>query len=442
MLLAAAAALSAAQGAAGMDLAAALRGEGDVCRIYCCNPSAEETADRFVDGYVRGEGFRETEPGVETASGLFGDVRIEWTLIRDRELYHERLDGLLVNSGELDADQRVDLFMTDETDASKYCSAEADVAVPVKELGLGDAVGSQYGFTGALASDAEGVQRGVAWEAPCGAFVYRRSIAGEIFGTDDPSVIGERVSTWDSLRETAEELRAGGFLLFAGPDETYYPYLSRSGQWVDEGGMITIDENTEAWIRLMTEYAASGWVGDCSRGSDAWREALGPDSGVFAFFMTSREAAEYLAGEENRGAWGICGGPGSYVSGGFWLCAAAGSDNLKTAGEFLAGLACDAETLTALAAETGLAVNHRDAMEEAARRAEGGNPAFGAGNDLAVYADSAAVCAVNEISYYDSILADLFLEAYLPYFRGETAEEEALDAFYESALERYPFLAD
>ena len=40
-----------------------------------------------------------------------------------------------------------------------------------------------------------------------GLLVYRRDIAKDVFGTDDPEAIGEKTKDWDTLKATAANLR-------------------------------------------------------------------------------------------------------------------------------------------------------------------------------------------------------------------------------------------
>ena len=95
----------------------------------------------------------------------------------------------------------------------KYTDADADVAMPLTDLGIDPDtdLADQYPFTKTTASDQNGVQRGSTWQCCPGLLVYRRDIAKDVFGTDDPAVIGEKVKDWDTLKQTAEELKAKGF---------------------------------------------------------------------------------------------------------------------------------------------------------------------------------------------------------------------------------------
>ncbi len=67
--------------------------------------------------------------------------------------------------------------------------------MPLTDLGIDPDtdLADQYDFTRTTASDSDGVQRGSTWQCCPGTLVYRRDIAKEVFGTDDPAEVGEKV---------------------------------------------------------------------------------------------------------------------------------------------------------------------------------------------------------------------------------------------------------
>ena len=47
------------------------------------------------------------------------------------------------------------------------------------------------------------------YQATGGAFIYRRSIASDVFGTDDPATITDKIGPgWDKFWSAAEDLKA------------------------------------------------------------------------------------------------------------------------------------------------------------------------------------------------------------------------------------------
>ena len=55
-----------------------------------------------------------------------------------------------------------------------------------------------YAYTVQAASDASGVVKGVSFQCCPAALIYRRSIAKDVLGTDDPAEVQEKLNSWTS----------------------------------------------------------------------------------------------------------------------------------------------------------------------------------------------------------------------------------------------------
>jgi len=68
-----------------------------------------------------------------------------------------------------------------------------------------------------LGKNDEGDVKAVSWQITPGGIYYRRSIALEVLGTDDPAEVGKRFSTMEGLLEVGEVMKEHNYRLF--PDE-------------------------------------------------------------------------------------------------------------------------------------------------------------------------------------------------------------------------------
>ena len=95
--------------------------------------------------------------------------------------------------------------------------------MPLTDLGIDPDtdLADQYDFTRTTASDSDGVQRGSTWQCCPGTLVYRRDIAKEVFGTDDTAEVGEKVKDWDTMKETAAQLKEKGYYTFSSYADTF-----------------------------------------------------------------------------------------------------------------------------------------------------------------------------------------------------------------------------
>ena len=121
-----------------------------------------------------------------------------------------RANGVNADDVNVFPDSKIDIFLSETDYVNKYTDAEADVAIPLTTLGIDPNVdlANQYAFTKTTASDQNGVQRGSTWQCCPGLLVYRRDIALDAFGTDDPAEVGALCKDWATMESTAATLKA------------------------------------------------------------------------------------------------------------------------------------------------------------------------------------------------------------------------------------------
>ena len=163
--------------------------EGKVINVYSWN---DEFRTRVEAVYPE---VKETsEDG--TVTYLKDGTEIHWIVNPNQDgVYQQKLDEALSNQADAAADDKIDLFLSETDYVFKYTDKDADVAMPLKDLGIDcdKEFADQYDFTRTTASDSDGVQRGSTWQCCPGLLVYRRDIAKDVFGTDDPEA--DRKST-------------------------------------------------------------------------------------------------------------------------------------------------------------------------------------------------------------------------------------------------------
>ena len=92
-----------------------------------------------------------------------------------------------------------------------------------KDVGLtDDDLKDQYQYTKDIVT-VDGVQKGTTWQATPGLFAYRRSIAEDVLGTDDPTEVQAALSDWDKFNDVAEKAAAKGYKMLSGYDDPTAP---------------------------------------------------------------------------------------------------------------------------------------------------------------------------------------------------------------------------
>ena len=162
--------------------------EGKVFNIYAWN---EEFKGFFEKYYTVPEG-----------------VTVNWIITPSADgAYQDKLDEALLNQENASADDKVDLFLAEADYIQKY--TESPVTQDVTALGVTD-FSSTYAYTVQAASDASGVVKGVSFQCCPAALIYRRSIAKDVLGTDDPAEVQELLNSWDKFNAVAADAKAKG----------------------------------------------------------------------------------------------------------------------------------------------------------------------------------------------------------------------------------------
>ena len=340
--------------------------------IYCPD---ETLPDIFVSCYPGYKVVSEPtgdEDGVRTAEGEIGDMKIHWVIadyLTDDEIAGH-LDELLIEQQEEGASEYdwVDLFVIDEVNIEKYIGDGVDVSLDLKHLGIRNRERrQQFSYTRTLARD--GFQElGASFDVSPGVFLYRRSVANAVLGTDDPGVVGESVRDWDTFRLTAEKTGKAGYKMLAGYDAAFDVYSQAvEHDWQSDDGSLQIDEHLMQWVETTDDFVKKGICGDAEIGSDEWMAGITGKGDVFGYFLSAEEI-EILKDEidesntESYGDWGIVPGPAGWYRGGSWLCAAVGTPNPGFSAEIIRNLTCNEQVMQDIYEKTGITVNNRNVL--------------------------------------------------------------------------------
>lgn len=245
--------------------------QGKVLNIYCWNT---EFQDRF-------EYFKKS-------GKLPSDVKVNFVITpNENNAYQNALDAALLKQNEAAADDKIDMFLIEADYALKYVNS--DYTLNVKDIGLTDKdLSDMYQYTKDIASTSKGELKAVTWQATPGLFAYRRSIAKDVLGTDDPDKVQEALSTWDKFNSVAEKANAKGYKMLSGYDDAYRVFSNNvSKPWVDKNNKIQIDDNLMKWVEQTKTYTEKGYNNKSSLWDSTWAADQGPKGKVFGFFYST-----------------------------------------------------------------------------------------------------------------------------------------------------------
>lgn len=418
--------------------------EGKVINIYSWN---DEFRTRLESVYP--EVKSTSEDG--TVTTLKDGTEIHWVINPNQDgVYQQKLDEALMNQADAAADDKIDIFLSETDYVYKYTDAEADVAMPLTDLGIDPEtdLADQYDFTKTTASDRDGVQRGSTWQCCPGVLVYRRDIAKDVFGTDDPKAVGEKVKDWDTLKGTAEELKEKGYYTFASYADTFRVYSNNiSEPWVADGETaVKIDPLIMDWVKNSKEWLDAGYLDKTVKGqfNDDWNKAMGSASKVFAFLLPPWGVDFTLSPnwDGNTGAWAVTNPPQEYNWGGSYIHAATGTDNPEHVKDIILAMTADKDTLMKVSKDYLDFTNTVSGMEEAAADDTYASEFLGGQNAYEYYAPVAQNIQIAPLSAYDLGCVELFQNSFSDYFQGNVDFKKAKENFETAIKERYPDITE
>ncbi|MCH5252422.1 MAG: carbohydrate ABC transporter substrate-binding protein [Lachnospiraceae bacterium] len=420
-------------------------GGGKVLNIYVWNDDFQNRFEKYYKDYDK-----------KTKS--IGDVKVN--IIQNANQgsnYQDKLDAALAAQDSAAADDKVDIFLCETDYVNKYTSS--DMAAPISALGITDSDLSQmYDFTKTAATDASGILRGVTWQANPAGFIYRRSYAKEIFGTDDPAKIQEQVSDWDKFTaaaQTVKEKSDGKITMLSGFSDALRVYAANVTQkWVSDDKKLQIDPEIEKWIDATKEYTDNGYNAKTALWSDDWSAGFKKNGNVFGYFgpawLINFSMSEGSGAKKNDdgtyepggsyGDWAVCEGPQAFNWGGTFICGAKGTDNAALVADIMKTLCCDTDNMYNLTIDFQEFVNNKKANDKLV--ADGVTSAFLGGQSL-VEGLSAGIDKINMsyLSPYDQMCFENLMTAMADYYNGKSTKEEAIENWKDMTIKSYPALS-
>ena len=395
---------------------------------------ADEAAAKVLKFYAWNEEFKGF---FEKYYTLPEGVTVEWVITpSDNGGYQDKLDTDLLNG------EQVDMFLAEADYIQKY--ADSDFTADITAAGVTD-FSNAYEYTVKAASDANGVVKGVSFQCCPSALIYRRSIAKDVLGTDDPAEVQAALDSWEKFEAVAADAKAKGYYMTASFAETYRPFSNNcTSAWVDENNNLVFDDQINAWIEqteefVKNEYTLTAGIWDEEKNVQMFKDGktmcfFGP-AWYFNFCMGNAQDPE----KGCSGDWAICEGPAAHFWGGTWLMMPAKTENADIVADIMNAFINNEEVCSALVANEAQFSNNKAVNAKFAADENYGSAFLGGQNDVAVFAAMTDNIKWENHTIYDQLLNE-GLQTYLQeYFKGNVAtKEEALQNFYKHVNEKYP----
>lgn len=400
---------------------------GKVLNIYVWN---DEFPARFNDFYA------------SKNPKLLEGVKVNFIQTPNQDnAYQNKLDEALMNQANAKDDEKVDIFCVEADYALKYVDTAYTLDV-MKDVGLKKKdVANQYQYTKDIMTDSKGKLKGVSWQSTPGGFVYRRSYAKQVLGTDDPVKVQAMLSDWNKFDEVAAKMKAAGYFMLSGYDDAFRAFADNiKSPWV-KGNKIVIDPQINRWIEQTKTYTEKGYNNKASLWSAESTQGMMKNGKVFGYFAVGWFFDFCMPHGDGsaEGDWAICEGPQGFSWGGTWICGAAGSDNVDIIKDVMMTLTSDTNTLKEICVKAGDCINSAAAMKELS--ADGYKSAFlGNQNPLEIFLKNGAKISKSNMSKYDQGMSETIQSTMKDYYDGKVDLDTAWNNFYTTILEKYPNL--
>ncbi len=370
----------------------------------------------------------------------------------------EGYTGMLDDALEAGGPKAPDIYCAESAFVMKYTQGDTSgYAAPYEDFGLDVDSGISAAEIAQYTVDIgtrpfDGKVVGLGYQSTGGAFIYRRSIAEEVWGTDDPAFVEQKIGagtqSWDKFWEVAEELKAAGYAIVSGDGDIWHAIENSSDTpWVVDG-RLNIDPKREAFLDMSLRLKENGYHNETQDWSDAWRYDMGGlgEKQVFAFYgpawlinYVMVENCDGVApGIGTYGDWAVCESNVGFLWGGTWLMA-----NKKDVGSAKAeGIAELLEWITLDASDEGLQYGwangtwsgvqgSKDTVASAAvmRRSNGEFDFLGDQDMFEVFTRANDAASGRVMTQYDEVIDGYWRHVVRQYVAGDMTREEAIANF-------------
>lgn len=276
-------------------------GAKKVLNVY----SYDDELELIINEYIR------RNPGFDYEVRLFYTPLVDY--YHTLSLINQNLPG--------DAEAVADIYCVPVAYASHFTKGEMSrYACTYKELGidveaaLKKADIPQYVIDAGTNPDGELIA--LPYKPYVNVFMYRRSIAREVWGTDDPEriseIIGGGTESWDKFLQAAQTLKKHGYYIVPGCHDLSLMIDTSIQAFSSDSDAVTwINPDWEDFMKISKAFYDQGFIGDILPYGEEWSMALNGkgDKPAFGFFIMldfiNNTALDYYL-RDTAGDWAIC----------------------------------------------------------------------------------------------------------------------------------------
>ena len=370
-------------------------------------------------------------------------------------LYQPALDQMLA-AGEADiyAAEAAFVLKYAQGDASEFAAAYEDLGIDVAALTEAAEIAPYTIEIGTRPSDGKLV--GLGYQATGGAFIYRRSIAKDVWGNDDPAFVAEKIGagsgSWDAFFAAAAELKEKGYAIVSGDGDIWHAVENSSDTgWIVDG-KLNIDPKREAFLDLSKTLKDNGYHHDTQDWTEAWYADMDENGGVLGFYgpawlinyVMAGNSGGSAPGEGTYGDWAVCPSNVGFFWGGTWVMAGKnviGTDKQEVVADIIKWITLDTDEESLQYKWANGTLNGEGGTKDTVASGvvmakSNGELDFLAGQNMFdAFVPANAYANGKNMTQYDETINTYWRDAVRQYTAGNLSREDAINAFKQNVAD-------
>ncbi len=448
--------------------------------LGACGGTSDAGSGNADAGSSAGSGADAGAAGTETAAS--GEKLVVWTLADDLVDFGDRYQEQTgvevetvviapedyptkVQTALLGGEKEPDIIVGEPQMLEDFY--DAGFFANLDDFGAKDYEGQIVDYVWEVGQDSEGIQRAISYQITPAGIYYRRDIAKDVFGTDDPDEIGKLFADYGTILKTAQTLKDKGYRIFSSDAEMQY--FSGDSAWVVDG-TLNVSQSRYDYMDLCIALYQDDLTAYANQWSTPWYQAMAgtvpilteevqsyaddsvdvwADEAAFAEATAGMETTEVFAFGlpswgvltmrdhvgDTSGLWGVCAGPAYGFGGGTYIGISSYSERQEQAWDFVKFCTLNEDTANWwIEYSEGDTVSLISALEA---HKDDANEVYGGEKLYAFWMDQAKGIDYSKVTRYDKAIGDAWGNAISAVKTGQSTKEEAIATFYDTVESTY-----
>ena len=197
-----------------------------------------------------------------------------------------------------------------------------------------------FDFANTLSTNSKGEIVSLQWDFDSAGVAYKRNLAKQYFGTDDPQELAKIMPDWSSFVDEGKRIleeSGGKVYMMPGMGDAAIIFRNQDSTPIVNGDEINLTDTWGTVMQQLVDFRDSGIVDKIAQWSPAWYASYALDNHIFYPCATWCVEANITPNDpESDGRWGLMATPsGNYTWGGGALAICKDSKNKEAAWDFI-----------------------------------------------------------------------------------------------------------